>query len=163
MAIALDPRDIKILQILSAEGRISKSELARRVNLSPSPCWERLRRLEKAGLIKGYHADIDLARLAPHVVIFVVVELDQHRAESFRIFEAALAGHPQITGCWAIGGGVDYLMQVTAPDINAYQRMIDDLLEAQIGLRRYFTYVVTKEVRTGGAGMLAALLGHQID
>jgi Lrp/AsnC family transcriptional regulator of ectoine degradation len=160
MAIALDPRDIRILEVLTSEGRISKSELARRVNLSPSPCWERIKRLEKAGLIKGYHAEIDLVRLSVHVVIFVVLELESHRAENFRIFENAIEKYPEVTGCWAIGGGVDYLMQVVTLDINSYQRMIDELLEAKVGLKRYFTYVVTKEVKSA-APALAHLLGQQ--
>lgn len=163
MAVHLDPRDIAILQILAQEGRISKTELARRVNLSPSPCWERLRRLEKAGLIKGYRAEIDLARLGPSVTVFVVAELEQHRAESFRIFEKAIAGVPEVAGCWAVGGGVDYLMQVVARDINAYQQIIDALLEAKVGLKRYFTYVVTKEIPTGGASALAAILADRSD
>lgn len=162
MTLALDRRDIQILQILTAEGRISKSEIARRVNLSPSPCWERIKRLEDAGLITGYHAEIDLNRLAPHVVIFVVVELDAHRAESFRVFERAIAAYPEISQCWAIGGGIDYLLQVVAADIPRYQRMIDALLDAKVGLKRYFTYVVTKEVKSGPPP-LASFLPKQTD
>lgn len=162
MAVQLDPRDIQILRILCTEGRISKTELAKRVNLSSTPCWERLKRLEKAGLIKGYKAEIDLAQVTTHVVVFVVVELDAHRAESFRIFESAVKHHDEIVGCWAIGGGVDYLMQVVTSDINSYQNLIDALLEARLGLKRYFTYIVTKDVKTGPPP-IAALLGLQSD
>ncbi|WP_112323048.1 Lrp/AsnC family transcriptional regulator [Oceanibium sediminis] len=162
MTLALDPRDIRILQILSSEGRLSKSELARRVNLSPSPCWERIKRLEKAGLIKAYRAEVDLARLSAHVVIFVVVELESHRAESFRVFEEAVTKYPEIIECWAIGGGVDYLMQVVTGDINSYQRMIDELLESSVGLKRYFTYIVTKKVKSEPPA-LDLLLKPQID
>lgn len=162
MTLPLDQRDIQILQILSNEGRISKTELARRVNLSASPCWERLRRLEKAGLIKGYRAEVDLAQIVPQVTVFVVLELDAHRAENFQIFEAAVAKHDEITGCWAIGGGVDYLMQVVTSDINSYQRLIDALLERRIGLSRYFTYIVTKNVKSSPLP-LAQLLGSQTD
>lgn len=158
----LDPRDIQILRILATEGRISKADLARRVNLSASPCWERLKRLEDAGLIRGYRADIDLSLVSAHVVVFVVVELDSHKAASFRLFEAAVARHDEIVGCWAIGGGVDYLMQVVTSDINSYQRLIDTLLESPIGMARYFTYVVTKHVKSG-AVPLAQLLGLQTD
>lgn len=148
-ALSLDDRDVQILSVLAREGRISKIDLARRVNLSATPCWERLRRLEKAGLIRGYRADIALAKLAPHVVVFVVLELDSHRAESFQAFERAVAAHDEIVSCWAIGGGFDYLMQVIARDIDAYQRLIDALLAAELGLRRYFTYIVTKDVKAG--------------
>ena len=162
MALYLDQRDIQMLEILSTQGRISKAELAQRVNLSASPCWERLKRLEKAGLIKGYRAEVDLAQVAPQVTVFVVLELDAHRAESFQLFEAAVAKHDEITGCWAIGGGVDYLLQVVTTDINSYQRLIDALLEQRIGLSRYFTYIVTKNIKSSPLP-IAQLLGSQTD
>lgn len=155
--LLLDDRDLAILSILSRDGRIAKAELARRVNLSPTPCWARLARLEAAGLIRGYRADIALAALGPHVQIFVPVELDNHRAETFQLFERNVASLPEITACWALGGGYDYLMQVIAPDIAAYQRLMDGLLEGRAGVRRYFTYIVTKTVKEG-APPLAALL-----
>ncbi|MGY6634395.1 MAG: Lrp/AsnC family transcriptional regulator [Alkalilacustris sp.] len=145
--LALDDRDLAILAILSREGRITKADLARRVNLSPTPCWQRLARLEGAGLIRGYRAEIALARLGPHVTVFVTVELDSHRAESFRIFEAAVARLEEVTGAWALGGGYDYLLQVVAPDVAAYQALMDGLLEARAGVRRYFSYIVTKQVK----------------
>ena len=145
--LRLDDRDIAILAILSREGRIAKTELAARVNLSPTPCWARMKRLERAGLIRGYRAEIDLALLGPHVQVFVTVELDSHRAESFQTFERAVARIDAITGCWAIGGGHDYLMQVMAPDIAGFQALMDGLLESRVGLRRYFSYIVTKPVK----------------
>ena len=88
--LKLDERDLKILSILREEGRISKADLARRVNLSAAPCWERLQRLEKAGIIKGYHADVALKKLGAHIVVFMAAELEQHRAEDFQIFERAM-------------------------------------------------------------------------
>ena len=145
--LRLDDRDIAILAILSREGRISKTDLAARVNLSPTPCWERMKRLEQAGLIRGYRADIDLTGLGPNVSVFVTVELDSHRTESFQIFERTVARMDEITGCWGIGGGYDYLMQVVAPDIAAFQSLMDGLLESRAGVRRYYSYIVTKPVK----------------
>ena len=145
--LRLDDRDIAILATLSREGRISKTELAARVNLSPTPCWERMKRLEKAGLIRGYRAEIDLAGLGPHVQVFVMVELDSHRAESFQIFERVVARMDEVIGCWAIGGGYDYLMQVVAEDVAAFQELMDGMLESRAGLRRYYSYIVTKPVK----------------
>ncbi|WP_306119022.1 MULTISPECIES: Lrp/AsnC family transcriptional regulator [unclassified Roseitalea] len=159
-AIKLDGRDVKILSILSREGRISKTALAERVALSATPCWERLKRLEKAGLITGYHADIALKKLAPHVAVFVLAELDNHRAEAFQTFERAIDRHEEIVGCWALGGGFDYLLHVIAADIDSYQRLIDALLGEGIGLARYFTYIVTKPVKTGAPPPFATLLGE---
>lgn len=153
----LDDRDIEILRILSAEGRISKTELARRINLSPTPCWERLRRLEREGLITGYRADISARALGPHVTVFLAAELEGHTATHFGRFERAMLDEAAVLGCWALGGGFDYLVQVVAQDIDAYQRLIDRWLEARIGLARYYTYIVTKPVKSVG-GLPVGLL-----
>lgn len=143
----LDQRDLEILRILSREGRITKAALAERVGLTPTPCWERLAKLEKAGLIEGYGARINLKKLAPHVTVFVAVEISGHTAAGFQAFEAAIQRYDEVTDCWALGGGFDYLLQVVTRDIDAYQQLIDAMLEARIGLSRYFTYVVTKPVK----------------
>jgi len=144
----LDARDLEILRVLADEGRITKAELAARVGLSASPCWERLRRLEEAGLIEGYHARIALKKLGAHVTVFVAVELADHTPAKFRAFEDRVQTYGEITACWALGGGFDYLMQIVTRDIDAYQRLIDEMLEARIGLARYFTYIVTKPVKS---------------
>ena len=149
----LDHRDIAILATLSREGRIAKTELAARVNLSPTPCWERMKRLEKAGYITGYRAEIDLAALGAHVQVFVTVELESHKAESFQLFERTVARMDQITGCWAIGGGYDYLMQVVTTDVATFQEMMDGLLESRAGVRRYYSYIVTKPVKADPPAM----------
>lgn len=157
-SIKLDERDIKILAVLSREGRLSKSALAQRVNLSATPCWERLKRLETAGIISGYHANIELKLIASHVSVFVMVELENHRAATFQTFERAVARHNEITACWAIGGGFDYLLYVTTSDIDSYQRLIDTLLEGGTGLARYFTYIVTKPVKASTTPPFEVLL-----
>lgn len=159
----IDERDLAILRILSAEGRISKAELARRINLSPTPAWERLKRLEQAGLIAGYRAEIALKALGPHVTVFVSVELMGHTVEDFTRFEGAMADYPEVTACWALGGGFDYLMQVVTRDIDSYQRLVDRMLEARIGLARYHTYIVTKPIKGPGGPPLALLAGLQKD
>jgi len=145
--VRLDARDVEILRVLEREGRITKTELAERINLSPTPCWERLKRLEEAGIIEGYGARIALKALAPHVTVFVAAELVNHTTEVFRTFETAVQDIPEVTACWALGGGFDYLLQVVARDIDAYQRLIDRMLAAEIGLARYYTYIVTKPVK----------------
>jgi Lrp/AsnC family transcriptional regulator of ectoine degradation len=144
----LDARDLAILRVLAEDGRITKTALADRVGLSPTPAWERLQRLEKAGVIESYQARIGLKPLGPYVTVFVTAELADHTAASFRRFEDAIARYPEITSCWALGGGQDYLLQVVTRDIDAYQRLIDALLEARIGLARYYSYVVTKAIKS---------------
>src|SRR5690606_20294396 len=90
--------------------------------------------------------------------VFMAAELASHRAEDFQAFEREMARHDEIVACWAVGGGFDYIVQIIVRDIDAYQRLVDDLLEAHVGLTRYFTYVVTKLVKQGAALPLDHLL-----
>lgn len=145
--IRLDARDIEILRTLVAEGRITKAELAEKVGLSPTPAWERMKKLERAGVIEGYGARVAARALGPHVTVFVAVELSHHTAASFQTFERAVQGYEEVSAVWALGGGFDYLIQVVARDIDAYQRLIDGMLAARIGMARYYTYIVTKPVK----------------
>jgi Lrp/AsnC family transcriptional regulator of ectoine degradation len=158
----LDGVDLKILTTLQAEGRITKAALAEAVNLSPTPCWERLKRLEKAGLIVGYRAEIDLDKLGRPATILVEVILKQHRYEDFQRFEIAIQEVAEVVECYATGGGIDYLLKVVAPSIDAYQRLIDRLLLAEIGIDRYFTYIVTRAIKTSFQPPVALFAG-QID
>lgn len=143
----LDARDIRILSILQREGRISKTALAERVNLSSTPCWERLRRLEQAGIIESYGAQISLKAFGPVTIVFVEVSIENHRSEDFERFENAIAQVPEIVECWALGGGIDYLCKVVVRNLADYQELIEGLLAQQIGIQRYFTYVVTAPVK----------------
>jgi len=145
--VKLDAIDLKILAALQREGRMSKVKLAETVNLSPSPCWERLRRLEKAGIIAGYHARIDLTKLAKTATVWMEVTLRHHTQDAFDVVERAVQDVPEIVGCWATGGGIDYLLKVVAKDVDAYQRLVSRLLNADVGIDRYFTYIVTKPVK----------------
>ncbi|PVA10881.1 AsnC family transcriptional regulator [Pelagivirga sediminicola] len=154
----LDARDLDILRALARDGRMTNADLAAAVGLSASPCWERVRKLQEAGVIEGIHARIALRKIGPHVSVFVTVELTDHTAAAFRAFEAAMARYDQVTGCWALGGGYDYLLHIVARDIEGYQALLDDMLEAGIGLARYFTYVVTKTVKNSAVPPFAALL-----
>nr|WP_163502358.1 Lrp/AsnC family transcriptional regulator [Halomonas socia] len=143
----LDRYDLKILEILAQDGRITKSKLAEAINLSVSPCWERVRRLEKAGIIDGYSARINTSVLVKRTPVWVQVELKAHNAESFQRFEALVHATPEVTECVAVGGGVDYLLKIEADSIDAYQRLIDAWLVSEVGIERYFTYIVTKTVK----------------
>lgn len=143
----LDMFDVNILREIQREGRITKLALAECVGLSPTPCWMRLKRLEDAGIITGYHGRVALRLLAPFTMVFMEVTLSAHRQADFDKFERAIKDFPEITACWSLGGGVDYLVQVMTRDIDAYQRLVDVLLTGEIGIDRYFTYVVMKTVK----------------
>ncbi|HEX9906763.1 MAG TPA: Lrp/AsnC family transcriptional regulator [Propylenella sp.] len=155
----IDSYDLRILEALQRDGRMTKVRLADAVHLTPSPCWERLKRLEGDGVIAGYHAHIDPKKLGPATTVMVEIALREHRAADFERFEKAVRDVPEIVECQATGGGIDYVMKVVVPDIDAYQRLIDRLLEAGLGIERYYSYVVTKTVKAGVALPLRRLAG----
>ena len=143
----LDAIDLRILEAIQENGRITKLALAEKAGLSPTPCWLRLRKLEKAGIVTGYHARVAVRRLAPVASVLMEVTLANHRQADFDRFERAVAATPEIVACWSVGGGVDYILKIMAPDIDAYQRLVDGLLDRELGIDRYFTYIVTKTVK----------------
>jgi len=143
----LDRIDLRILSVLQKQGRITKQKLANEVNLSVSPCWVRLKRLEEAGIINGYHAEVQLDKLTQFSTVLVEITLKHHAAEDFERFENAMMDAPHVIDCYATGGGVDYVLKVIARDIDHYQQLIDDMLAQDIGIDRYFTYIVTKAVK----------------
>jgi Lrp/AsnC family transcriptional regulator of ectoine degradation len=146
--IKLDRYDIAILRVLARDGRITKSKLAEEVNLSISPTWERVRKLEESGVIKGYRAELDWVGTLNASRIVVEVTLARHTERDMRRFEEAMQAAPEVVQCYATGGGVDYVLHVVSRDIYRYQRFIDSLLLGEIGIERYFTYIVTKVVKS---------------
>ncbi|MER9146899.1 Lrp/AsnC family transcriptional regulator [Mesorhizobium sp. M0871] len=145
--VQLDDWDIRILSEIQSDGRISKSELAKRVHLSASACSERLRVLQAAGIIEGFYARLSPALIGGIISIMVEVVLDRHRLEDQRHFEAAIQNAPEILDCWAIGGRIDYLMRVSSPTMAAYQDFMERLLQAGLGINQYYSLVVTKPVK----------------
>ncbi|MGF1681703.1 Lrp/AsnC family transcriptional regulator [Photobacterium minamisatsumaniensis] len=143
----LDRYDLKILQILQENGRITKSGLAEEINLSISPCWERVKRLESSGIIEGYGAKINTAQLQKRYLVQVEISLKQHSAQAFARFESAMQDCEEVIECYATGGGVDYILKVTCEDIDKYQRLIDKWLISDLGIERYYTYIVTKTIK----------------
>jgi Lrp/AsnC family transcriptional regulator, regulator of ectoine-degradation genes len=143
----LDDFDLRILDAIQRNGRITKLALAEKVGLSPTPCWIRLRKLEKAGVIAGYHARLSLRALAPVASVLVEVTLENHRQTDFDRFERAVRDCPEIVACWSVGGGIDYMLKMATRDIDAYQRLIDQLLQRDLGIARYFTYIVTRTIK----------------
>jgi Lrp/AsnC family transcriptional regulator of ectoine degradation len=144
----LDSRDIQILVLLQENARIKIADLASRINLSVTPTWQRVKRLEKGGFITGYHARIDLLRLPVKITeIFVAIVLEEHRTQAVRKFEKAIADVPEIVSCFAVAGGYDYIARVLVPDISYYQRLTDRLVDMQISIKQFWTYIVTKDVK----------------
>lgn len=144
----LDEYDLNILDIIQKDGRITKTKLAEKIGLSPSPTWARLKRLEEGGVISGYFGRVNLKKIVPVTTVMVEVVLKCHKLEDFNRFEYAICSSPEVIECLAIGGGIDYLMRVMTPDIDTYQSFMDSLLKNDIGIDKYFTYIVTKPIKT---------------
>lgn len=162
-AFKLDAVDLRILEAVQQNARITKLALAEQVGLSPTPCWLRLRKLEEAGIVTGYHARIAYRKIAPIAHVMVQITLGNHRQSDFDRFERAIATIPEIVSCWSVGGGVDYFLMILARDIDGYQRLIDRLLDQNIGIERYFTYIVTKLVKDEKTGVALSLLSDGIE
>lgn len=158
--LKLDRYDLKILRILSSDGRITKSSLAETINLSITPAWERVRKLEACGLIKGYRATIDWEQLFKTSQVLVEITLLRHTAQAMRQFEQRMSEASEVAFCYATGGGVDYIAMIQSPDIDHYQRFIDCLLQEDLGIERYFTYIVTKAIKLPGSSAPAELERH---
>lgn len=140
----LDRIDLKILSELQQNGRITNAALADAVGLSQSPCLQRVKRLESAGYIAGYGARIDISRLADAIYVFTEVTISDHRREDFEIFEAGIAKFPEVVECHLISGGYDYLLKFVNRSVSDYQNTVERLLDARIGIEKYFSYIVIK-------------------
>ncbi|MGD9883896.1 Lrp/AsnC family transcriptional regulator [Reyranella sp.] len=147
--IRLDRLDLKILATLQAAGRISNLELADKVGLSATPCMQRVRRMEAAGYISGYGARLEIDRICGNIVVFTEITLGNHRREDFLKFERGIQEIPQILNCFLVTGGYDYLAQFIARDIHDYQTVVEDLLDRDLGVEKYFSYVTIKQVKRG--------------
>jgi DNA-binding Lrp family transcriptional regulator len=113
---SLDAIDRRILHELQEDGRMTNVELARRAGISAPPCLRRVRRLEEAGVIRGYHADTDPAMLGFEIIFFALVGLDSQKESVLTAFEAMVAGWPEVRECHMIRGGGDFLLKLVARD-----------------------------------------------
>jgi DNA-binding Lrp family transcriptional regulator len=143
-AVKLDRIDINILAQLQRNGRITNIELAKNVALSPSPCLLRVKRLEEAGYITSYNARIDLSKLGETITVFTEVTLSNHHREDFVKFEAAIRAIDEVIECHLVSGGYDYLLKFVTRGVAHYQSVMEDILEREIGVAKYFSYIVIK-------------------
>ena len=143
----LDERDIQILSILQEEGRITKTALADRLNLSLTPSWDRLQRLEEEGIIESYGARLSSSFIKNFHLVITEVELESHKEGEFARFEDAIMGFDEVLSCWSVGGGLDYILKVLVKDVSDYQDFLKRVLKANIGLRRYFSYAVLDKIK----------------
>ena len=146
----LDRFDRAILDILSAEGRISVTELAGRIGLSKTPTQARLRRLERDGVITGYRAMLDPIRIGRDHVAFVEVKLNDTREAALAAFNAAVRAVPEIEQCHMLAAGFDYLLKVRTSDMRSYRRVLAEAISTLPHVAHTSTYVAMQAVKEGG-------------
>lgn len=143
-SLKLDRIDIKILAELQRNGRITNVELADLVALSPSPCLMRVKKLQQAGYITGYAARIDVAKLGETLTVFTEFTLKNHRQIDFARFQDALEKIDSCIECHLVSGGYDYLAKFVTSGIVDYQNIIEALIDRDVGVDKYFSFVVIK-------------------
>jgi Lrp/AsnC family transcriptional regulator, leucine-responsive regulatory protein len=153
----LDAIDLKILDELQRDGRLSNVALARSIGLSPTPCTERVRALEAAGIIAGYSARLDAQRLDLGLLVFIEIAIDRTSQDAFDQFAAAMLRIPQVQECHMVAGGFDYLIKVRVPDMAAYRAFLGEVLSKVPGIRETRTYAVMERVKESAAVDLSHL------
>lgn len=142
--VKLDRMDFKILAHLQRLGRCSNVELADAVGLSASPCLARVKRLEKVGVIEGFGAHLDLAKLGDFMIVFAEVTLRNHRRDDLRRFEVAAERFPEIMDCYNVSGGYDFLLRIVTRSVSHFQNIMDSLLEADLGVEKFSSFMVLR-------------------
>ncbi len=148
--IGLDKTDLAILQALQQDGRLSSAKLADALSLSATPCWRRLRRLEEVGVIQGYQARLDRRKLGFGVVAFVQIALGSHAGDTPLQFENQVRELPEILACHNVSGSCDYLLEVVAPDLDAYGDFVRNQLRRLPGVAAIHSNLSLREVKARG-------------
>ena len=145
--IDLDRASRQILAELQRDARQTVQQLAERVGLSATPCWKRVKAMEAAGVIRGYTALVDRAKVGLGLRVVVEANLQQHSEDGVRRFEQAVAASPQIVQCVSTTGQADYILTVLAADIAAYERFLHDVLFKLPGITHVRSSIVLREVK----------------
>ena len=145
--VKLDSTDLAILTALQANARISVVDLAKRVNLSPTPCTLRIRRMEEHGIITGYHARLAPKALGHALMVFVTVSLKSTDEKTLRAFNAAVKPVKQVLECHMVGGGFDYLLKLRVRDMGEYRDILGGQLGALSMVESTHSYFVMEEVK----------------
>ena len=148
---ATDRIDRKILAILQDDGRITLTDLAMRVSLSQTAVAERLKRLQRDGVILGFTARLDPKKLGRGLLVFVEVHLDRTSPDVFDAFARAVARSADVLECHMVAGGFDYLIKSRVRDMGHYRRVLAETILALPGVRETRTYAVMEEVKATGA------------
>jgi Lrp/AsnC family leucine-responsive transcriptional regulator len=143
----LDKLDRHILRILQQEGRISMKDLGERVGLSVTPCIERVKRMERDGVITGYYAKVDAAALGARLLVFVEITLNQKSASAFEQFRREVLRIPEVQECHLVSGDFDYLIKARIHEMAEYRKLLGDMLLQLPGAAQSKSYVVMEEIK----------------
>lgn len=143
----LDRIDRMILEILQKQGRIAISELAAMVNLSTTPCTERVKRLERDGIIMGYHARLSPELLDKRLLVFLEIKLSAKSGDVFEQVARDLADIPEVLECHLISGEFDYLVKARLKEMSAYRKLLGNILKKLPASASSHSYVVMEEVK----------------
>ncbi|BBM67429.1 AsnC family transcriptional regulator [Vibrio alfacsensis] len=149
MSEQLDRIDLQILRILHSKGRLPIVELAKQVNLTTSPCSERVKRLEREGYINGYHAEINAEKLGLDVQVFIHIRLDQTSFSIFEKFAQAVELLPEVEECYSLSGDFDTMIKVRVKNMKAYQEFMSSKMGTLPGVIQTRSEVVIEEHKTG--------------
>ncbi len=153
----LDKFDLAILQELQADGRLTNAELAQRVGLSAAPCWRRVRALEEAGYIKGYHAEIDRHKIGLGVLAFVRLDADSNTGKVTREMEETIRQIPEIVSCHYISGAGTFEVQVVSRDLESFSEFARNVLINLPNMKNLHTSFSLGEVKASSSWPLAHL------
>lgn len=143
----IDSFDRQIINILSENGRLPVTELARRIGISKSPCQVRLKRLQEDGYILGFRAVVNYAKLEREHVAFAEVRLSDTREEALDAFNAAIENVPEIEQCYLIAGSFDYLLKVRTSDISSYRKVLAESISRLPHISNTSTYVSMQSIK----------------
>jgi len=153
----LDAIDRAILNALQRDGRLPMVALAKAVGLSTTPCVERVRALESAGVISGYSAQLDASRLGLGLLVFIEIAIDRTSQDAFQQFRRAITRVAQVQECHMVAGGFDYLLKVRVADMAAYRAFLGEVLSRVPGIRETHSYAVMERVKESSAVDLSHL------
>jgi Lrp/AsnC family transcriptional regulator, leucine-responsive regulatory protein len=143
----LDKTDAKILRELQKDSSITNTELANRVNLPPSPCLTRVKRLEAEGLIRDYVALVDSEKLGLKLNVFISISLKAQSQELLKEFESRICAHDEVMECYLMTGDSDYLIRVVMPDMSTLERFIVDVISPMPEVENIRSSFALKQVR----------------
>ena len=143
----LDRIDLKILDILQREGRICVTELAERISLSATPCSDRIKRMEREGVISGYHARVNPAALGKNLLVFLEIKLSAKSGDVFDKVKKELLYVPEVMECHLVSGDFDYLVKARLTEMNEYRRLLGEILKRLPASAESRSYVVMEEIK----------------